>query len=1016
MRYALIALFLLPLPAAAAGLPGRDAIIVRPDEEGLAGDADAASQGTIDDEQLAPRPLLRPGEVLEVIPGLVVTQHSGTGKANQYFLRGFNLDHGTDFAVHVDGMPLNLPSHGHGQGYADLNFLIPEMVEHIHYRKGPYYADEGDFSAAGAAHVHLKRSTEAPFAELKAGSFGYRRGLFGASQALEGGALLGMLEVGEDDGPWENPERLRKLNGVLRYAAGDDRNGLTVTGMAYSSRWNATDQIPLRAVESGMLARFAAVDPSDGGRASRYSLSTQWARSDASTSTRVSAYLFRSDLSLFSNFTYFLNDPIHGDQFQQLDRRTVAGGEASHTWRTVLGGRELEHTGGVQLRNDVIPQVALRNTQARQVLSTVRDDSVRQTSAGIYYVNSASWTPWMRTLAGLRADGYRFRVDSDNPQNSGMASASLVSPKLGLVLGPWSDVEYFVNYGHGFHSNDARGATISVDPSSGAPVERVSPLVRAKGGEVGLRAAPRKGLQTSIALWRLDIDSELLFVGDAGSTEPAEPSRRHRVGQLLQALRTHHGRLRRHAFPGAVQGRRSGRRLHSGRCGAHGFRRHLVPGRAVERRPALALLRPAAADRGQRAALELLDPGECQARLCGRQENEGRTGSAECLRSQGGRHRLLLRIAPRRRGRPGRRQALSSRRAALAAALPYHRAVNRFAVASALAAAFLFGASTPAAKALAGNLHPVLLAGLLYAGSGIGLALWASLGRRRTGLRRADLPWLAGAIACGGVLGPVLLMFGLAATSAANASLLLNLEGVFTALLAWFAFRENFDRRIALGMALIVAGGALLAFSPDAAGGAYAGSAAIAGACLAWGIDNNLTRRISSADATWIAALKGLVAGSVNLAIALAVGASWPGAGRAAAALATGFLGYGMSLALFVVALRELGAARTGAYFSAAPLAGVLIALLVLGESTGALFWPAAALIAAGIWLHLTEHHEHQHEHEPMEHEHPHVHDAHHRHDHVGGWDGTQPHTHLHRHVRLVHRHPHYPDIHHRHH
>src|SRR6267154_1028249 len=207
-----------PLLALAAGLPGRDAIVVNPDQPGLAGSADAASQGTVDEEQLESRPLLRPAEVLEVIPGLVITQHSGTGKANQYFLRGFNLDHGTDFAVHVDGMPVNLPSHGHGQGYADLNFLVPELVEHIHYRKGPYYADEGDFSAAGAAHLHLKRSLGGGFGELTAGSYGYRRGLFGASRSVEGGNLLGMLELGRGNGPWTNPEALRKVNGVLRYA------------------------------------------------------------------------------------------------------------------------------------------------------------------------------------------------------------------------------------------------------------------------------------------------------------------------------------------------------------------------------------------------------------------------------------------------------------------------------------------------------------------------------------------------------------------------------------------------------------------------------------------------------------------------------------------------------------------------------------------------------------------------------------------------------------------------------
>src|SRR5690348_15620313 len=223
-----------------------------------------------------------------------------------------------------------------------------------------------------------------------------------------------MLEVGQDNGPWENPENLRKLNGLLRYSHGDDKNGFTVTGMAYTSRWNSTDQIPLRAVDSGSLGRFGAVDPTDGGKASRYSLSTQWARSDASTSTRASAYVFHSDLDLFSNFTYFLNDPVNGDQFEQVDRRTVFGGDASHTWHTQIAGREIEHTGGIQLRNDDIPEVALHNTVSRQRLSTVRSDSVRQASAGIYYMNSIPWTSWLRTLAGIRADAYRFRVDSDN--------------------------------------------------------------------------------------------------------------------------------------------------------------------------------------------------------------------------------------------------------------------------------------------------------------------------------------------------------------------------------------------------------------------------------------------------------------------------------------------------------------------------------------------------------------------------------------------------------------------------
>jgi drug/metabolite transporter (DMT)-like permease len=341
--------------------------------------------------------------------------------------------------------------------------------------------------------------------------------------------------------------------------------------------------------------------------------------------------------------------------------------------------------------------------------------------------------------------------------------------------------------------------------------------------------------------------------------------------------------------------------------------------------------------------------------------------------------------------------------------------VSRLPIAAALGAALLFGASTPAAKLLAGGIHPVLLAGLLYTGSGLGLGAWFLARRGRLALRTGDLPWLAGAILSGGIVAPILLMIGLASTSAAASSLLLNLEGVFTALLAWFAFRENFDRRIALGMAFITAGGALLVLQPGALTGNRLGSLAVAGACLAWAIDNNLTRKVSFADATAIAAIKGFVAGPVNIVIAFVAGALWPGVVPAAAAASVGLLGYGVSLALFVVALRDLGAARTGAYFSTAPFAGVALALM-LGESPGALFWPAAGLMAAGVWLHVTERHEHEHVHEPLEHEHSHVHDEHHQHGHGSSWDGKAPHQHPHRHERLVHRHPHYPDLHHRHH
>lgn len=335
----------------------------------------------------------------------------------------------------------------------------------------------------------------------------------------------------------------------------------------------------------------------------------------------------------------------------------------------------------------------------------------------------------------------------------------------------------------------------------------------------------------------------------------------------------------------------------------------------------------------------------------------------------------------------------------------------------ALLAAILFGASTPAAKLLVGEMHPVLLAGLLYAGSGLGLSLWLALRKERLApLQRADLPWLAGAVLAGGIIGPVLLMVGLSSIGAASASLLLNLEGAFTALLAWLAFRENFDRRIALGMALIVGGGALLALDAGSSLATSPGALAVAGACLAWAIDNNLTRKVAAADAATVAAIKGVAAGAVNIALAALAAAAWPGPGLAAAAACVGLLGYGVSLALFVAALRELGTARTAAYFSTAPFVGVAVALAVLGEAPSAEFWVAGALMLAGVWLHISERHVHQHAHEPMQHDHRHVHDEHHRHAHDFDWDGAEPHSHPHRHGPLVHSHPHYPDLHHRHH
>jgi len=340
---------------------------------------------------------------------------------------------------------------------------------------------------------------------------------------------------------------------------------------------------------------------------------------------------------------------------------------------------------------------------------------------------------------------------------------------------------------------------------------------------------------------------------------------------------------------------------------------------------------------------------------------------------------------------------------------------HRAGVSAALGAAILFGAGTPLAKLLLTGVSPWLLAGLLYFGSGLGLTLYRWISRAKPArLASGEAWWLAGAIICGGVVGPVLLMLGLSAMPASGAALLLNAEGVFTALLAWFAFKENFDRRIALGMVAIVVGAVVLSWPGQAEFSGIWPAAAVLGACLAWGIDNNLTRKVSLSDATWIASVKGLSAGAVNLALAFSLGATIPAWPSVAGAMLVGFLAYGVSLALFVVGLRHLGTARTGAYFSVAPFIGATLAVL-LGEPVTITVLIAGAFMAIGIWLHLTEHHAHEHTHKELEHEHEHVHDEHHQHlHHFPVAPGTR-HSHRHRHEPITHTHAHFPDMHHRH-
>jgi len=493
------------------------------------GESNAASEGSVRATLIEARPTLRPAELLEFVPGMIVTQHSGDGKANQYFLRGFNLDHGTDFASYVDGMPVNMVSNAHGQGYTDLNFLIPELVNRIDYRKGPYFASDGDFASAGSARLQLRDELPKGLASATIGNDGFYRALLADSGTLGSGHWLGAVELHTNNGPWDQPERLRKFNGVLRWSERGEEGSRSVSLMAYSSRWTATDQIPERAVNAGLIERFGTLDASDGGRSSRFSLSAQQTRYTADGEWHASAYLLRSRLDLFSDFTYFQDDPIHGDQFEQAESRLMMGGELSRLWRFQALGVDHQLSVGAQLRRDALSPVGLYATEQRRRLSTTQESRVRETSLGAYTELSSRWQPGLRTVLGLRADTYRFNVQSSIAANTGATHDSLASPKFSLILGPWAKTEYFINFGRGFHSNDARGTVAQIAPKEGTPVAPVPGLVRSRGEELGLRSEWLPGLQITATLWRLNLDSELVFSGDAGDTEPSRASRRQGV-------------------------------------------------------------------------------------------------------------------------------------------------------------------------------------------------------------------------------------------------------------------------------------------------------------------------------------------------------------------------------------------------------------------------------------------------------------------------------------------------------
>ena len=506
-------------------------VIVNRHYDNAVGTSDAASQGVIEAGLLRSRPALRPGEVLEFVPGVIVTQHTGDGKANQYFLRGFNLDHGTDFAVSVNGMPANLPTHAHGQGYADLNFLIPEMVQRVEYRKGPYYAKGGDFSLAGGADIAYRTAFDRPFLDLGFGQRGYRRGVAGGSTLLASGAtLVGALEVMGHDGPWVVPQGLQRHNGVLTLSGTGDDTAWQLSLMGYDARWTATDQVPERLLKTPGFSRYGTLDATAGGDTSRHSVSGQWSRTDGQGGAlKAQAYAVRYAMDLYSNFTYALERPVDGDQFRQSDERTVWGGQLSYANSHGLFERLARSEVGLQWRTDRA-RVGLFDSIARRVTNTVREDQVQQTQVGLYAQTVVEWTPLVRTITGLRADHLQARVDALSlAQNAGSASDVQVSPKLSVVIGPWRKSELFLNAGTGFHSNDARGGTIRVDPRTGESATRVPMLVPGRGAEVGLRSEAIKGLQSSIALWGLHLDSELVYVGDAGATEASQASRRRGV-------------------------------------------------------------------------------------------------------------------------------------------------------------------------------------------------------------------------------------------------------------------------------------------------------------------------------------------------------------------------------------------------------------------------------------------------------------------------------------------------------
>lgn len=493
-----------------------DRIVVYGRALDLVGIAQSGSQGTVGYEDFEDVPISRIGELVENVPGVIATQHSGSGKANQYFLRGFNLDHGTDFAGFVDGVPINMRTHGHGQGYLDFNFIIPEALERIDYRKGPYFADVGDFSAAGTV-AFTTADTLDPFAKFEAGDFGFRRVVAGGSTNVGSGNLLLAAEAQFYDGPWVLDENLERFAGLVKYGMQGDDNDISIQINAYDARWTSTDQVPLRAIESGLIDRYGFIDPDLGGETTRLGVVVN----GSAGPTGFNAFATYYDFRLVSNFTYFLEDPLDGDQFVQTDKRWVFGGSVDR--KMDIGPIGL--TVGADLRHDSIARVGLFRSVGGTATAPVRTDSVDQTSIALFADGKVTLAPGLRAILGLRYDHMIYDVSADLGANSGDGSEGILAPKASLAWQVGDGLEFYANYGQSFHSNDVRGATITVDPVSGGPADRVPVFARAEGAEIGARVQ-QGGFHASVVGFWLELDSELVFVGDGGATEANDGSRR----------------------------------------------------------------------------------------------------------------------------------------------------------------------------------------------------------------------------------------------------------------------------------------------------------------------------------------------------------------------------------------------------------------------------------------------------------------------------------------------------------